>query len=77
MSNLVEEEEEENEEKEEDLEWQFHPLRKFLVDKLEDGSIPLHCHEMGPKAVWEKHSSHESFEGMTYDTLFTSGLLSL
>jgi hypothetical protein len=55
-------------------EWESHPVRKMLYEKLIQGSIPLESKKMGPLAVWNKYCDMDIFEGMEYNDTFTRRL---
>ena len=60
-----------------DLQWQFHPLRAFLLKKIVSGEIPVDHKVMGPKDVWNLFCDDDAFEGTEYNSTFTSRLLAL
>lgn len=61
----------------EDVDWQYHPLKQFLKDKIIDGSIPCDWKLMKPFDVWNTYCDNDVFEGMEYDAAFKRRLLSL
>jgi len=60
-----------------DIEWHYHPLRKFLYDKICAGEIPADYKLMRPFDVWNKFCDDPVFEGFEYDATFTRRLLAL
>ena len=59
------------------LPWQYHPLRKFLLDLLVNDKIPVEWRKMGPFDVWNTYCDHNVFKGMEYDAAFRRRLLAL
>ena len=62
---------------EDDPDWAKHPVRKFLYDELANNKIPINHKLMKPRDVWNKYCDMDIFEGLEYNRLFTSRLLSL
>jgi hypothetical protein len=61
-----------------DDDWRNHPARAVLKAGFEDGTIPLNYSKtIRPKGVWELFKDHEAFQGMEYNTKFTTRLRSL
>ena len=60
-----------------EIPWEHHPLRAFLVDKLVSNDFPADYNKMGPFDVWNKYCDDDVFEGMEYDKSFQTRLLAL
>ena len=57
--------------------WHYHPLRQFLVKKLQEDDFPADYNKMGSFDVWNKYCDEDVFEGMEYDAAFKRRLLAL
>ena len=57
-----------------EIPWKDHPAKKLLLVALRTGDIPADLKEMGPKAVFEKYQHFPEFQGMVYNSKFTSRL---
>ena len=53
--------------------WPYHPVRKFLLEKLIADEIPGDYRKMGAQFVWNKYCDLDIFEGMEYDEASSAG----
>ena len=61
----------------EGIPWLYHPLRAFLLGKLQQNDFPADYKLMAPFDVWNKYCDDDVFEGMEYDAAFRRRLLAL
>ena len=61
----------------EGIPWLYHPLRAFLLEKLQQNDFPADYKLMAPFDVWNKYCDDDVFEGMEYDAAFRRRLLAL